>query len=78
MHAMTIEEALSAHEDSLMAMPGVQSVGIGERQGKPVIQVFVDAKTPDKAQFVSQIPTEIEGYTVVVDEIGTIRPLHAD
>jgi hypothetical protein len=75
---MTIEEALGAHEEDLMNLPGVQGVGIGERGGKQVIKVFIEAKTPETSHFVDQIPAELEGYAVVIEEIGKITPLSAD
>ncbi len=75
---MTIEEVLRAHEEDLMNLPGVQGVGIGERGGKQVIKVFIDKKTPETSRSVEQIPAELEGYEVDIEEIGTITPQTAD
>ena len=39
-----IAEAKARHEAELLALPNVTGVGIGERDGKPVIKVFVTEK----------------------------------
>lgn len=75
---MTIEEVLRAHEEALMNITGVQGVGIGERGGKQVIKVFIDTKTPKTSHSVEQIPAELEGYAVDIEEIGIITPQSAD
>ena len=75
---MTIEEVLRANEDALMSLPGVQGVGIGEKEGKQVIKVFIDSKTPETSHSVDQIPGELEGYALEIEEIGTITPQSAD
>ncbi len=68
----TIEAVLKEHTDSLMALPGVVGTAIGECTGKPCIKVFVAKKTPE---LLKQIPSEIEGYTVEVQETGEFRAL---
>lgn len=75
---MTIEEALRANEETLMSLPGVQGIGIGEKDGKPVIRVFMDSTTPGASHSVEQIPGELEGYALDIEEIGTITPQSAD
>ena len=75
---MTIEEALRAHEEDLLNLPGVQGVGIGERGGKHVIKVLIDTKTPKTSRYVEQIPAELEGYAVDIEEIGIITPQSAN
>ena len=68
----TIEEVLKGHTDSLMSLPGVVGTALGECSGQPCIKVFVVKKTAD---LVKQIPSEIEGYEVAVQETGEIRAL---
>ena len=68
----TIEEALREHTDSLMSLPGVVGTGQGLCDGQPCIKVFIVKKTPE---LLSQIPAEIEGYTVAVEETGEIKAL---
>jgi hypothetical protein len=69
---MAIEEALKQHTDQLMNLPGVVGVAIGESEGKPCIKVLIVQKTPELA---NKIPSNLEGFPVVVEETGTIRAL---
>ena len=71
----TIEEALRDHTDSLMSLPGVVGTGQGLCDGQPCIKVFIVKKTPE---LLRQIPAEIEGYTVAVEETGEIKALDPD
>jgi hypothetical protein len=68
----TIQDVLKKNTDSLLAIPGVQGVAVGESGGKPCILVLVNQKTTD---IVKKIPSQLEGYPVVVEETGTIRRL---
>ena len=68
----TIEAALREHTHGLMSLPGVVGTGQGLCDGQPCIKVFVVKKTPE---LFGQIPTEIEGYTVAVEETGEIKAL---
>ena len=67
-----IEAVLKEHTDSLMSLPGVVGTALGECSGQPCIKVFVVKKT---VELVKQIPSEIEGYEVAVQETGEIRAL---
>ncbi len=67
-----IEQVLKEHTESLMALPGVVGTGQGLCSGEPCIRVFVVEATEE---LLKQIPEEIEGYTVDVEETGVIRPL---
>ena len=70
--AKTINEVLAAHTDSLMALPGVQGTAIGLCDGERCIKVYVaDGGGGDTR---NRIPTRLEGYRVVVEVSGTIRP----
>ena len=67
-----IEEVLKTHTDHLMSIPGVVGTGIGESEGKPCIKVLVVKKTEEIEK---KIPSELEGYKIVIDETGEIRAL---
>ena len=68
---ITIEEAKARHADSLLALPGVVSVGIGrDGAGNPAIIIGLDrARQPGD----SLLPSSLEGHPVVVQVIGEIR-----
>ncbi len=63
------------HEQKLMAIPGVVSVGIGKNQGSVVITVGVEEF---KTGALSTIPKILDGYPVVVQEIGNPKILEDD
>lgn len=67
---MSIEDVKRRHESSLMSLPQVVGVGIGERDGKPVIAVLV--KTKEAAAGLPPIPESIEGYPVTIVEAGDV------
>ena len=67
-----IEAVLKQHTDGLMALSGVVGIAQGQSDGKPCIRVFVVKRTP---ALLKQIPSEIEGYVVEVQETGVIRAL---
>jgi hypothetical protein len=72
MQRKPIEAVLREHTDGLMSLPGVVGTGQGLCDGQPCIKVFVVKKTPE---LLTQIPAEIEGHTVAVEETGEIRAL---
>ncbi|MGH7825718.1 MAG: hypothetical protein ACREQ7_11165 [Candidatus Binatia bacterium] len=72
---MTIEEVLKRHTERLMSIPGVVGAAIGECTGIPCILVLVVKKTPD---LIKKIPCRLEGFPVVMEETGAIRPLGTD
>jgi len=63
----TIEEALKAHTDRLMSIPGVVGTAQGLCEGKPCIKVFVSKKT---SELLRQVPAVAGGYPVAVEETG--------
>lgn len=67
---MRIEDAMRLHEQQLMAIPGVNGVGIGESNGQPVILIMVKQLTPDLKK---KLPSQLEGYGVKVEVVGEIR-----
>lgn len=69
-----IVEVQARHEGELLALPNVTGVGIGEREGKPVIKVFVTGKVPESTLAPDErVPASLEGYEVDVEEIGIIE-----
>ena len=69
--ARSIDEVLAAHADSLMALPGVVGTAIALCDGERCIKVFLADSNPDTK---GRIPPRLEGYRVVVEVTGTIRP----
>lgn len=69
-----INAVLRDHDDSLMAIEGVVGVAVGLLEdGKTTcLKVLVVRETPE---LVRRIPSSLEGYPVVVEETGVIRPL---
>lgn len=67
---MKIEDVQQRHEQRLMAIPGVNGVGIGESNGQPVILIMVKQLTPDLKK---KLPNQLEGFGVKVEVVGEIR-----
>lgn len=67
----SIDEVLAAHSDSLMALPGVVGTAVGLCDGARCIKVFLADSNPDTQR---RIPARLEGYRVVTEVTGTIRP----
>lgn len=67
----SIDEVLAAHTDSLMALPGVVGTAIGLCDGERCIKVLLADSTPETKR---RIPARLEGYRVVTEVTGTIRP----
>ena len=72
MSAPTITDVLNAQTPALMAIPGVVGTGLGEEKGAPCIIIFVRKKD---ARLKRELPKQLGGYPVRVDEVGEIRPL---
>jgi len=68
--AMSIEAAQERLTAKLISMPGVAGTGIGECGGRPCIKIFLEKKTPD---LMVEIPSNYEGFPVVVEETGEIQ-----
>jgi hypothetical protein len=67
-----IEAVLKRNTGRLMAIPGVLGTAETRCEDKPCIKIYVEKKTPEIER---QIPPTIEGYPVVIQETGAIRPL---
>ena len=69
-----IESIKAKHEDRLLQLANVTAVGIGERDGKQVIKVYVTRKLPESALRPKDIvPRALEGHETDVEEIGVVR-----
>lgn len=68
----SIAEVLKDKNGCLMSLPGVVGTGIGECDGKPCIKVLVIQRTEG---LVKRIPPVLDGFKVVIEETGEIRPL---
>lgn len=69
--ARSIDEVLAAHNDSLMALPGVVGTAIGLCDGERCIKVFLADSGADTKR---RIPARLEGYRVLAEVTGTFRP----
>jgi hypothetical protein len=70
---MTINDVRTKYEEQLMNLPNVTGVGVGEKEGKEVIKVFVKQKVPEAALRPEEIvPQRLEGFEVDVEEIGEV------
>jgi hypothetical protein len=68
-----IDMVLDRNTDWLMAITGVSGTGVGECEGRPCIRVYVARDTPELRE---QLPDELDGYAVVVEEIGEVEALN--
>ena len=72
MPEQTIEQVQEKHTDEWMAIPGVQGTAIGMSDGKPCILILSSVK-PETLQ--DKIPSQVEGYPVIIRETGAFRAL---
>ena len=72
-----INAVLAAHDKELLAIPGVVGVYVGvlEDGRTPCLKVMLARKTAESQR---SIPRLIEGYPVVIEITGEIRPLGAE
>ncbi len=69
----TIDEVIKTYSDTLMAIPGVVGLYHGlDDSGHTCLKVMVKEKTPELEK---RIPDHLEGYPVVIEETGAIKPL---
>ena len=69
-----INAVLKDHDNELLAIPGVVGVYVGllPDDKTPCLKVMVVKETEDLKR---RIPKSIEGYPVLIEESGVIRPL---
>ena len=67
----TIQEVKARHAPRLLALSGVMSVGVGrDAEGREVIVIGLDRARPETQ---AHLPTQLEGYAVRVQVIGTVK-----
>lgn len=66
----TIRRVLERHLQRLVSLPGVVGVAEGETDGRPCITVYIAEET---APLVDEIPSDLEGWPVVVRVSGEFR-----
>ncbi len=71
----TIEQVQEEHTDDWMAIPGVEGTAIGLFEGKPSIKIFASSN-PQELRV--KIPSNIEGYPVIIEETGEFRALEQE
>jgi len=69
-----INDVLRAHDKELLAIPGVVGIYVAVLDdGKtPCLKVMLARKSPETER---AIPKTLEGYPVVIEVTGEIRPL---
>ena len=67
-----LETVLRRCVDELTSLPGVVGAAEGQQAGRPCIRVFVET---NDAEGTKRIPSEFEGYPVVVERHGELRAL---
>ena len=69
-----INSVLRDHDKELMAIPGVVGVYVGlmPDDETPCLKVMV---VKESEELKKKIPKTLEGYTVMIEESGVIRPL---
>jgi hypothetical protein len=72
MATKTIEQVQEEYTDEWMAIPGVVGTAIGSHDGKPCILILTAADTKPVRK---RIPSRVQGYPVLVQYSGEIRPL---
>ena len=70
--AKAIDQVLREQTRAMMSVPGVVGTGQGLCEGKPCIKVFVIKRS---AELDKRIPGTLEGYPVVIEEIGEVKAL---
>ncbi len=63
----SIEQALKENTNHWMSIPGVEGVAIGEYKGKSCIRIFTSV---DPKNLQGKIPSNVEGYPVIVEKTG--------
>ena len=67
-----IEQVLKEHTPQWMAIPGVIGTAIGLARGQPCIKISLACRAADLS---APLPSEIDGYPIVLQETGPIRLL---
>jgi hypothetical protein len=69
----TITAVLESNTHMWMEIPGVNGTGEGrDPNGNPAIIIFTDR---DASEIQSKLPSEKDGYPIIIREIGVVKPL---
>ena len=68
--SITIQQAKEKHQERLMALPGVVSIGIGLSGEEKVIIIGLDGKKSDTEE---TLPKQLEGFKVIYQVTGSIK-----
>ncbi|NOZ52633.1 MAG: hypothetical protein GXP08_05730 [Gammaproteobacteria bacterium] len=67
----SIQDVKKKYVQSLMAIEGVRSIGIGKNpQGEMVIMIGLDKP---RSAIPAELPTELDGYPVIIQTVGDIK-----
>lgn len=70
---MDINLVKEKYVDALMKIPGVVGVYVGETEEKyPCIKVMIREETDSTKKY---IPKELEGFPVIIEVTGEIKPM---
>ncbi len=69
---LSIQKVQEKYTDSLMALPGVEGIGIGKKGDKDCIVIFVSKLSKENKL---KIPKVLEGYPVKIEKTGQFRAL---
>lgn len=70
--ARSIDDVLAAHTPALLALPGVVGTAVALCEGERCIKVLIaDSSAAARAR----VPPRLEGFRVVVEVSGPLRPL---
>ena len=71
-----ISHVLELHTPTWLSIPGVIGTGEGrDPRGNPAIVIMTNVSAADVQ---AKIPSEIEGYPILIEEVGDVRPLNVD
>jgi hypothetical protein len=71
---MNIESVKLKLEKQLLKLPNVIGVGIGKKAGKMIIKVLTNGQLP-RSLAKQAIPKSLDGYEIVQEDIGDVKPL---
>jgi hypothetical protein len=70
---MSIEFVKARVEPELMELANVVGCGLGEKEGRDVIKVFVSRKLPEsELDPRDNVPKNVDGFETDVEEIGEV------
>ena len=70
-----VQTVLKENAERWMAIPGVVGTGVGEYKGEPCVRILV---IEQGEQVKKGIPSQVEGFPVIVEVTGEIRALDTD